>query len=503
MAPPEPHGLDALPVIEGFARHGIVCAVLHRQPDDTLVDPEGRLSRLIQFADILVIDWHIHAGPGPESVTQTLDLLESIFKHDENENQQQLRLIAVYTGERNLGSVMQQIRQRIELTAGAIIPEGDFALCKGGIKVVVLGKIITSGRAGPDTTQEVSFEHLGDRAISEFATMTAGLVSNVAMASLTEIRRTTHRLLSRFTPDLDAPFLAHRALLNPPSNANDQLVPLIMSELEAILEDLGSRDLLSDDTITEWLAGRPDPTQVLQTQELNTTDKASQAIKDICLKGVGEHANFTVPSKPSWTKKMADNEGFTFFKRLTDCINGIEVANANEQFEERMSLRSHYGDKPPKLALGTLLSLTIPAAETSPAITTYWVCIQPACDCYIRDKDTKKRHFPFLRLEQAKENGPFNLLARFNGNWLRLKCTARPLHLQMFQFEANSPDGAVIAVKRENQYWIDGMENTSKFSWIGQLKFPQAQRMAHALGSETARVGLTESEWLRRTARSS
>lgn len=62
---------------------------------------------------------------------------------------------------------------------------------------------------------------------------------------------------------------------------------------------------------------------------------AFQAVKDICLKGVSEHANFTIPSKPSWTKKMADNGGVGQLKKLTDCIGGVEVANANEQFEER------------------------------------------------------------------------------------------------------------------------------------------------------------------------
>ena len=41
---------------------------------------------------------------------------------------------------------------------------------------------------------------------------------------------------------------------------------------------------------------------------------------------------------------------------------------------------------------------------------------------------------------------------------------------------------------------VDGIELT----WIAQLKPAHAQRIAEALGRELTRVGLDESEWLRR-----
>ncbi len=61
---PEAHRLDAQPVIDGFARRGIVCAVLKRVPDDTLNNPTSRLSRLAGVADIMVLDWHVSTGRG-------------------------------------------------------------------------------------------------------------------------------------------------------------------------------------------------------------------------------------------------------------------------------------------------------------------------------------------------------------------------------------------------------------------------------------------------------
>jgi hypothetical protein len=71
----------------------------------------------------------------------------------------------------------------------------------------------------------------------------------------------------------------------------------------------------------------------------------------------------------------------------------------------------------------------------------------------------------------------------------------------MFEFEPNSPAKTVLATDENDAYWFHTAGNNGvRFRWVAQMKFPQAQRIAQHLASEAARVGLTESEWLRRNS---
>src|SRR5208337_1138254 len=99
---------------------------------------------------------------------------------------------------------------------------------------------------------------------------------------------------------------------------------------------------------------------------------------DICLKGVDKHVEFSIPSQPGWVKKLADGKGVSDLEKLTQIIAGQQPANAYERLEELMSLKPRYGHKAPALTLGTLLM----QAEAGGA--SYWLCLQPACDCFIR-----------------------------------------------------------------------------------------------------------------------
>ena len=83
----------------------------------------------------------------------------------------------------------------------------------------------------------VEFEDLPERLTDEFTMITAGLVSNVVLASFASIRRNTSKVLRRFSPRLDPAFLAHRFMLQEPSEAEEHLVTLISEELHGILEE--------------------------------------------------------------------------------------------------------------------------------------------------------------------------------------------------------------------------------------------------------------------------
>jgi hypothetical protein len=286
-------------------------------------------------------------------------------------------------------------------------------------------------------------------------------------------------------------------LLNPPSEGNEQIIPLIVSEVEAILEDQISEDLLSEVAITNWLQTQPDPLPMLAgSSKIKTEDVARLTLKDLVIKGVGGHAELPVPNHPGWAKKLAEDKDPAQIVALTNLIAGESIDGLNEEFELLMSLRTRYRDTPPMLTLGTLLR-SGDLDERSNTLA-YWLCLQPACDSYIRSGESRRR-FPLLELTPS--NRKFNLIAKEDTGIVYLRWEPKPYRIRMIEFEANSPSRTVLAVRENSGFWFVPTIRSLRFRWIGELKFPQAQRVAQALGSAEARVGLTESEWLRRNAK--
>ena len=490
---PNPHSLDAETIIESFAKVGIVCSVLKRVPYQNPAEV-GTAQELFEPADILIIDWQTRRSDGSDSHAETLDFLGTAVTDSTRATPQQLRLVIVYTGAIDLIDVATQVGAKIEnAICTAPKKDGEFAFELGPIRVVVIGKPSNKRTQECQTQQVDNDTDLARRAVSEFAIMTAGLVSNVALDAMAEIRRATHRILTRFSSHLDAPFLTHRALLSPPSAGNSQLVPLIVSELEAVLDDKLNSDLLSDDAVRDWLKIQGNPLAFVgNAPHLTTEAYARQAVDDICIKGVHEHESFAVPNEPTWVKQLAEDKQVDKLIQLTNLIAAGNVGQANEKFEALMSLRARYCGGPPMLSLGTILKSSDDEGDK------FWLCMQPACDCYIRS-DGPKRHFPLLLTRVVEQR--FNLLAEDDGAFLRLRWDAKPYKVRMELFEANSPARAVVSQAEGAKFYFDSASTGTRFWWVGELKFPQAQRVAQSLSSEAGRVGLTESEWLRRNAK--
>ena len=230
--------------------------------------------------------------------------------------------------------------------------------------------------------------------------------------------------------------------------------------------------------------------------KIKTEDIARRTVKDLIIKGVGGHADLPVPNDPGWAKKLAEDKEPAQILALTNLVAGESIDGLNEEFELLMSLRTRYRDTPPMLTLGTLLRSG--DLDERSITLEYWLCLQPACDSYIRTGGPRRR-FPLLELTPSSKK--FNLIAKEDTGIVYLRWEPKPYKIRMIEFEANSPTRAVLAVRENSGFWFAPTIRSLRFRWIGELKFPQAQRVAHALGSAEARVGLTESEWLRRNAK--
>jgi len=499
-----PHALNAQEVIESFANRGIICSVLQRAPETSPAAKGQSPRRLLDPADILIIDWQVHREDGSDSYEETLEFLEDAVRGSAQHNPEQLRITIVYTGALDLLGVAEQIEKRLNSIEGVNFQkDGSYAFRVGASRIVVLGKP-SRYRTAQDRQQQVQSDaDLADRVTKEFAAMTSGLVSNVILKGLTEIRRATHRILSRFPQSIDGAFLAHRTLLNPPAEGNEHLIPLLCAEIQAILEAAELANEPSDDAIFEWLAERlGDQIDESSNDEhrvsylLGLFFLAEHGV-DRCLRdGIEKLEWLGKWDTQSCISKLNDDA----IDSLPSCFHGKLMPNAHAEFSELMALRPRYGNTPPTLNLGTILEKrqeNSNAKEKGQIISTYWLCLQPLCDCV---RLTKRRAFPLIPLREA-QGGWFSVSISVDGVPKSLRIVPRVHETQMVAFNPSKETKSVIAEMDASKDWyFPSPEAGTKWRWLGELKFDQAQRAVQAYANQSSRVGLTEAEWQRRKA---
>jgi len=482
----EAHRFDPQPVIDGFARRGIVCAVLQRDPDDTLKNPASRLSQLSRVADVLVLDWHVHTD-GTESAEETLELLEGVAARNREESPRQLRLMVVYTGETNLLNVAKQIRERLA-SHGEVRDDGDFAFTQGAVRIVVLGKKTIAGRSPEAKAQEADFDELAARTISEFTAMTAGLVSNVVLDSLTLLRRATHRILGRFPESLDAAFLVHRALLDPPQDADEHLAPIVAAEFRAVIED-ASEPIVSE-IVKEWLDARELAAPTFAALGFASAEAEREWLLKLCDTGYKDAVKDELPGPLNWLQEISGGHGCEALDQLIGLINGGALPGADEELAMLMAIKTKYSTEPPTLTLGTIV------LQQKEKARVFWLCLQPVCDSI---RLSSARGFPMLRLSLSPANQRFGLVAKVDDTFVRLRIDPRPFKVRTIEFNPDRDAKAVVGKIDEHQhYWFSAKDPEFHCRWIAELKFEQAQRAVQAIANQNSRVGLTESEWQRR-----
>lgn len=210
---------------------------------------------------------------------------------------------------------------------------------------------------------------------------------------------------------------------------------------------------------------------------------------------------------PSWKKsirKLKEGTDGSSFSVLTDIlsIDGASDSKHDREFACLMSMCSHYNIPPPMLRLGSIVT-----REVKNKIL-YYLCIQTVCDSV---RISGKRRFPFLRMLKVSDSkaNDFGFIVReTNGEMIELRLSLRPYEVQMFEFKAKPKIKCIYANKQGNDWNFistDHVDNNKKndvisLRWIGDLRPLHSQRVANDYARQISRVGLTESEWLRRQA---
>ena len=487
----DPRGvpLNAESVIDGFAEIGSVCAVLKANPGDGFRE---RTVRAARRADIVVLDWTIHDSTGEEA----LRVLSEIVQGDGGSGR--LRLIAIYTGEPNLRTIYEQVRDAIgEFYQDEELREADvLRMSRGPLHVVVLAKPgVATAATSEFRDQEVAEGQLAGRLANEFAEMTGGLIRNAAIAGLAGIRENAHRILAKFEPSLDPAYLGHRLLLHHPPEAADHIEEALSSEIASVIEDHRPGRWADGDAIESWLAHRD--SQGLQLSEpLGSPGNESAVSGWRSLLDQG----FEAPGLPS--------PGFASKSDLRrqaaePFAEDAEAARwSNRRFAALLRLKTRYPGRPPRLSIGSVLHTREGDQDR------YLLCLQPKCDS-VRLRGSSG--FPFIPLVpltdagEAREGMSLRLVVESERDrWEHFGIEPKPSELTVRFFHPGETPAGEVSAKEDvdGQFFFEGTDKT-RYRWIAQVKDEHALGVAGEVAAALARPGPNDAEWLRRAFGSS
>ncbi len=255
-------------------------------------------------------------------------------------------------------------------------------------------------------------------------------------------------------------------------------IGMLVAELRAIVEDdIGTRNCTNAEAVALWLereaaAGRG--------SDIPATALAS-AIETDLFDRTGAPLNALKLKHPELGDlKPRQNEGLTEL-----FASDVDTARAaDERFAMRMTLRQVYDHPERYLSLGTIVK-----AEGG----DYWLCVQPVCDSL---RITGRRRYPFIPL--AVVDARFQYVVEDDGQIVRLKLSRSLSEIKHWMFEADA-EGLCVLAKGKPPSFVS--TSGKRFRWVAQLNEGHAQRVAHELGVEQSRVGLFESDWLRRMSK--
>lgn len=483
-------------IVSSFAKKSIVCS-LYQPREGASVSVTSDLYKLCLASDIVILDWDLG-----DAGKKTLELVSNLVVQSLEAVPEQLRLILIYTNEPNLTAVAEQIYDRLsKLLKGKIDPQKEdlgLALHTSNSRVVILGK---PGHRLPEyDPHTVNEKYLADRSIAEFSKLASGLLQSAVLLGLAEIRGNSRKILSQFDSTLDPAFLTHRALSLPDEEASNHVVPLLVAELQSILEDCLPSPVISSSVIKNWCADKWEPGPHVRSLLKATTDEKAFAV-DLCL--TGPKIRETYPSEHRWNKLSKNKDSKWQYSgdkesigMLSTFLHHSKESKENHNLSILMSQRTYYGLGPRVLTLGTIV------CSREENVIRYLLCLHPLCDSVRLDE---KRKFIFCSLDiRTPENGvkKASHVVFDNGQFVELLFSPKSFNCVTKEFEPDTREKKVIATssEREPLGFTSSCDN-KRYTWVAQLKPDHAQRAVEQFARELSRVGLTESEWLRLMAK--
>ncbi len=493
--------LHAPEISKIFAREEKICAVYDPETLNDISD----CKQIATKSDIIILDWfidireEIEGGDEEDDAEEddvrgkyTLDIISSLIDPD---NYDRLKIILVYTGEIDLVDISEKIR---DLNPALSLDTDELRLQIG--KTIIFVRAKSNNQEGIDNRfahlpslndKVLKYRDLPGFLLEEFTKITSGLLTNFALLSITSLRNNTSKVLGLFSNDLDPAYLGHKSLIPKQEDAEDLLIELFGDSIKDLLYYSGINIKLGKD-INDWI----DSNVIAEKFEHNKKkyDKDLVAIKGL-LSSKEEDAKKRFSSLLTGAhgevkNHLLDNP----IKIFTNNSNLKNVENQNKNFAKLTHHKSLFIPKEiePKLTLGSLIKST--------KGDKYYICIQQKCDSVRISKGTERK-FLFLPLSVVSDDnkGKFDLITNSD---IELRKDKNSYSIRTIKFCSNNDLGIIKAVKNEQGKYIFKQKYTEatdeQFEWILDLKDLHAQRIVIDYTNSLSRVGLDESEWLRK-----
>ena len=492
---------DALKISQVFAESKKICAVYK---PEKLADIDN-LTELATKADVTVLDWQINIeqeqvaneeedaedddprGPHTKRIIRTV-LTDSVTGAGS------LKLIVIYTGETDLNGITDEIYT--DLTAHGVVGLKKEAcqIKTDNAKIMIIAKPDLEGNGEPKFkhTPElnkfvVTYEDLPGFILTEFSRMTSGILSNFALNSLAILRNNTFRLINSFDKELDTGFILHRILLPIQDEAGNHLVEIFSDSMRAILNYNKSSELLDVERLKEWVDQRNFGKEVTVAGKSFNVD--SDFVNDCIEKNFIQAVINKLDKAPTDNQKKKITSYFNnLFKEQPDIFFQENEKNINEKFSILTHHRSNHKleSTNPRLTLGTIIK-----EENG---ERYFLCVQAKCDSV---RVIEERKFLFLELQVAASNGKFHFVVENEDSFVHLRIMNDTFGVRTMKFIPDAETQTILAESADGSYFFKSNYG-ERFLWMADLNDAHAQRVANNFASKLSRVGLDESEWLRR-----
>ncbi|MCF7535478.1 response regulator receiver domain [Pseudomonas petrae] len=485
------HQLDSKLLIDTAMELGLICSVLCPQTKDE--DIVGRVVKAAARVDIVSLDWEMFNDSG-----ETARKLIKGIVYSDLERFGRLRLISIYTGDKRLDVILSSIFESFSLSDRETLSLrlGDsFINGKGGLKIVCLFKKHGTQVPAQFSNYQVSESELPNRLLNEFASITEGLLSNVALAAVASIRGVAHHLLSRFNGNMDGPYFLHRAAIVEAEEAEQYALDIVLSELKNLVD--------RDGVVRRWAGASAISNRIdviakgsdhldfhFQREGKPFIAKAAVTeVKDFVIQGRNKrYLSFTAEPKPN---KNDYEHGWpsVFSTSIEDADNNMH------EFASLTGIRAFPGSRMfndgsgalPVLRLGSILRK---AGE-------YWLCLQAACDS-VRVKTKTAFFFVPLGVATSRPQHVVPLLSPLGSiDYIGLDLIDKAYTKSVsFTFEPILCDASlrVAAARTAHGGFVFTDIGGFQFEWIGDLKQRRALRVSQQLGADLSRIGFDEFE---------
>ena len=482
--------LNAKLLIENAMTSGLICSVLRPKKGDDLLK---RVVRAAEIADIVCLDWEIYNDGGDTAS----EIIKTIIQKDAEQNGR-LRLIAIYTGDKKSNDIMNKIFAAIpqDLIAEQKFNKKQLKIeSQNGVRIVCLFKANGIELFGPEKANQIKEDQLPGRLQTEFAKLSEGLLSNVALATIASIRTSTHHVLSKFTGQMDGPFFHHRALIESPDDAEEYAVDIVLSELKGAVDKYqvaayyaGSK--ATEERIREMARG-PANLKLHYENTRGEPDTFDLGV-DYSISIIKDGLNFALEGD----KKPPNSPAKQQFKENLSTLFSDSRETARKLMHQFAALTcvqaypgSHLyrsGQLFPKLGLGTII-------QNQDKI--YLMCLQASCDS-VRIKGERGFLFVPLDEQECKPEYVIPILTgsgevKFTGLGTSSEsyCKARSI-----VFSPCPNTGTVNAERVDGTDFLFKDKESNTYHWLADLKHQRALRTVQRLGQQMGRIGIDEFE---------